>query len=120
MGMGSVEKATSYAEDPEVGPWAEVEVLVVPVADLQAARRIAADWGRASRPCSKEYRDATLASAAQSQECRSMPGCDHDSLQAQLMLEAYYRWRQHEEEEAASLAEVGRSHHTRHRSVQLA
>ena len=85
MVMSSTEEATSHEEDPEVGPSVEVEVLVVPVADLQAALRIAAGWGKASQQCSKECRDARLASAAQSQECRSMPGCGHGSLQAQSM-----------------------------------
>jgi hypothetical protein len=85
MAMSSTEEATSYGEDPEEDPLAEVEVLVVPVADLQAALHIAADWGKVSQQCSEECRDARLAYAAQSQECRSMPGCGHDSLQAQSM-----------------------------------
>ena len=83
--MSSIEEVTSHGEDPEVGPWAEVEVLVVPVAVLQAVHRIAADWGRASQQCSEECRDARLALAAQSQGYHSMLGYGHGSLQAQLM-----------------------------------
>lgn len=48
-GMHSTGEATSYEEVPEVGPWGEVEVSVVPAAVLEVARcSLAAGWGTAN------------------------------------------------------------------------